>query len=45
LKLLLGTGLIVIALSFLKSPDKHKIKALNEEIKQLYPKNDRKQRW
>ena len=39
MKLLLGTGLIVIALSFLKSPDKHKIKALNEEIKQLYPKN------
>lgn len=42
LKLLLGAGLIAIALSFLNSPDKHKIKALNEEIKKLYPKETAK---
>jgi uncharacterized protein len=39
LKLLLGGGLIAIALSFLKSPDNHTVKALDTEIERLYPKN------
>ncbi len=37
LKLLLGAGLLVIAVSFLRSPSKDKVKEMDLEILQLYP--------